>query len=333
MTMPTIETRTWTATLILDAEDAFARSRGFAGPHPRPIGGVRFRVVAEMVAGGRRALAEPLELKVTTNDSGYRIFRGEVATSDGSLRAGLLGPGRYEVRADTDFYQPLEVDIDLPAPPRVPAFVDLQPDHRYPFREVNRLAVPADPTAFACGSSSVDRAFGPTLLRGTLHNADATPIDGAIVEAEATPIAGATEKVFQWAKTDTAGQWVLWFPDTQVTGRQTVRFVLAEGAPPIDVPDVCIARGYETRLGETAIRGDVRRGDGAPIADARIRVSGHPPEVRSRSDGGWSYYFALDQAAETVTVSAELPGGPTLQRPNVAVAPHEMNDVPTFQFP
>lgn len=322
MTAVGVERRVWSATLILDAEDAYARGRGFSGQHPRPVGRVWFSAVAELLPAGRRALAEPLRLVVTANNAGYQVFRGDVVLPDGSLRRGLLAPGSYWIRAESDYYQPLEVPVDLPRPDG-PLFFDLEPDHRYPFPDVEPLRVPADPTGFPCAGATIRQAHGPTLLRGSLHAPDATPIRGATVTVPNQ------SNTFQ---TDASGQWVLWFPDTQPTGRQTVRFRLLPGAAPVDVQSVCIARGFETSLGETTIRGQVRRGNGAPISGARIRVSGHLPEVRSRGDGSWSYYFALDQGAETVTVTADVAGGATVALPNVAVVPRATTVVPTFQF-
>jgi len=305
--LPTIyEIRSLSATLIFDLEDRFARARAVRGPHPRPFEPIKFFATAEIVGGVRQDFARPLELVVKRNRSGYHCFFGAVKQPDGSVRQRALPDGTYAVRAEGTFYQRVErEDIVLPVPGSA-YFYDLPPSFAYPF--------PSE--------STLPGGRGLTLLRGSLHETDGRGVAGATVE-----VVGLTDSYL----TDETGQWVLVFADAQASGNVTVRVAFADGTSE-DVLDVPIVQGRQTGLAQTALRGWVRSGAGIGLAGASIRVQGQPGVAATGTDGGWFYYFGINQAAAPVNVDAVLPDGQSLTRNNVQVLPRATVVVPTFQF-
>lgn len=306
--MPTIyEIRGLSATLIFDLEDRFARARGVRGPHPRPFEPVKFFATAEIVGGARQEFARPLELVVKRNSLGYHCFFGAVKHPDGSIRRGALTDGTYAVRAEGRFYQRVErEDIVLPVAGSA-YFYDLPPAYSYPF--------PSE--------STLTGGRGLTLLRGSLHETDGRGVAAATVE-----VVGLTDSYL----TDETGQWALVFDDAQASGNFTVRVTFADGTVE-DVLNVPVVQGRETGLAQTALRGWVRSGAGVGLAGASIRVQGQTGSTATGSDGGWFYYFGLNQTAAPVDVDAVLPDGQSLTENNVQVQPHATVVVPTFQFP
>lgn len=304
------EIRRLSAILVFDLEDRFARRRGVRGPRPRPLEPIKLFATAEIIGGVggiRQDFAQPLELVVKRNTSGYHCFFGEVKQPDGSLRQGALADGAYAVRAEGRFYQPVErEDVVLPLP-NLAYFYDMPPGYAYPF-----------PT-----ESTLTGGRGLTLLRGGLHETDGRGIAGATVE-----VIGLTDPYL----TDETGQWALVFDDAQASANVTVRVTFANGAFE-DVLNVPIAQGVETGLAQTALRGWVRSGAGIGLPGASVEVQGQPGLAATASDGGWFYYFGLNQAAMAVDVNALLPNGQTLTENNVQVQPRATVVVPTFQFP
>src|SRR5262249_28648929 len=140
---------------------------------------------------------------------------------------------------------------------------------------------------------------GPTLLRGDLRRPDGSGVEAATVAAATVPSST--------YRTDATGRYVLIFPDTQASAQITVRVTLADGTQ-LDVANVPIEAGHARSLQPAALRG-VGRVRGVAVAGARVSVSGSPSFARTGSDGGWSYWFALDQLADTVAVTAVLPDG------------------------
>src|SRR5436305_1329444 len=81
--------------LIFDPEDAFQRSRGVSGKHPRPMSPVRLFLVARTEAGEKkpRQLQTPMELQVIPNGSGFLLFFGTVIAPNG--KASKLSADRW----------------------------------------------------------------------------------------------------------------------------------------------------------------------------------------------------------------------------------------------
>ena len=189
---------------------------------------------------------------VVHNPSGYHLFFSQQRLPDGNSRQLVLSPGRYVVRVTSPLYQTAEKDVDLPMPnPNQPGTMDaysldLMPGYLYPFPDVNPSRAQA---SAGCTEDPRPGRRGPTLLRGTLRSTDGRGIAGAQVQ-----VTGRSNTY----RTDDTGQWVLWFSDVHPTGPVTVRVVFPD-ATVVDVPGVCVIRGRETSLHETALRGWVRR--------------------------------------------------------------------------
>jgi hypothetical protein len=308
------EFRRQRAVLILDAEDRFLREQGIAGPHPRPLGTLNFSLVGRRVGGVFEAIEPPIVLEVTANPSGYHLFFGKEKV-DGGRRNALLSEGTYVLRVEAALYQTAEIDIEIETlfspmsvQPglRAPYFVDLSPGYAYPFPQ----------------SSVVPGAAGPTLLRGAVRSVDGQGIAGVEVEVigQTTPY-----------RTGSNGQWVLAFPETLASGNVTVQFRFPNG-PVQNIAGVPIRQGLESSLPQAALRGTVfSRGAGS--AGAVITVSGHAGEARTQSDGGWFFYFDLDQVDEMVSVTATLPDGSSLVQAGVPVRRRATSVVPAFRFP
>jgi hypothetical protein len=312
------EFRHLTATLIFDLEDSYARGLGTVGKHPRPLGRSDFYAVGSLVGGNRQPVNPALRLLVSSNPGGYHLFFGKVASADRRPIQVALGSGDYFIRVVNEFYQPLEQKVTIPtffapaAPSAVlqaPYFFDLAPGYAYPFP----------------GTSTLSGGQGPTLLRGALRNPDGTGVAGAKVEVTSQP------GIPPYQSTDTSGQWVLVFPDSQPAGNVALRITLPNGSVQ-DLPNVPIQPGRGNSLPQTALRGWVQTSTGAGIAGATIQISTQPGQAMTGDDGSWFYYLSLTQAAETVDASARTPDGRTMTEKNILVQPRATAVVPTFRF-
>jgi hypothetical protein len=306
----TFEFRTLTATLAFDLTDAFATVRGTRGPLPRPFEPIRVFATAK-VAPNAEVFTPPLELALKRNTNGYHVFHNSMKRPDGVVMKKALTDGRYDLRIEGDFYQPLPLtNIDIPQA-RLPITRSLLPAFNYPF-----------PNEF---KPTGGRGFA--LLRGSLHTLDGKPIERATVS-----VIGATNEYV----TGSSGQWVLVFPDTFFPGVTTTRNVTVvitpEGAPAINVANVTIDKGTERSLSETGLRGWVLA-RGAGVANAIVSVQGQPGQTRTAVDGSWFYYFNIDLASGiSVDVTAQLPDGRTLTQTNRQVQPRATAIVPPFEF-
>lgn len=302
------EKRLQSAVLIFDVEDRYAREIGIRGKHPRPLGTIKYFVLGKIENGVRRDFNRTMELVIKRNLSGYDLFFGQLRLPDGTERAfrqGFLGEGRYVLRLQSDFYQPLERDdIDLPEP-RNPYSIDLEPGYAYPF-----------------SASIGTHGGGPTLLRGSAYASNGKKVAGVVVET--------TNGVSRY-RTDEAGQWVLVLPEAQSPGNLNVRFSWPDGR--VDTTAVSISSGKTATLPQVAFRGRVVNGAGIGIVGAVIRVSGHSGSGISDSDGDWYYYFLHSQENDVVSVTVQLPDGQTLTHSGLEVKPRTIVVVPTFQFP
>lgn len=191
------------ATQVFDLEDAFARERRIHGRHPRPFGWLTFYVVAQLSdTDSRQDFAQPLKLITVPNLSGYHLFFGQYALDDKTKRQNLLADGRYFIRVEGQYYQPIEEVVTLPMPdPEQPVFFDLLPGYAYPWLQ------------------HYGRHF--TLLYGKVQDGNEDGIANVTITVEAQSI--------QY-QTDQTGRWGLRFPDTWQTSTVTLHFTKRNGS-------------------------------------------------------------------------------------------------------
>jgi hypothetical protein len=313
--------RTLVATLILDLEDSYARGRQGPHSHPRPIEPLRFWLAGPVMGGIVQSFDSMPELAMVRNSSGYHLFFREQKLPGSRLGRLALSHGKYRLHVTSPFYQTAQMDVDVLDPdiPKMDAdSLDLEPVYCYPFPDVRPVRVEGPG---GCIDDPEARSPGPTLLRGTLRGADGLGIAGAKVQ-----VPGRSNTY----RTDDTGQWVLWFPDHQPTGTVTVRVTMPDTSD-VDVLNVCVVRGRETSLHETALRGWIRR-SGTGVSGAAVTVAGHPGQATSGPDGVWTYVFPLLQDNETVSVRAVLPDGTELTQSGIGIKSRATILVPTFAF-
>jgi hypothetical protein len=299
------------AVLVFDPVDRYARDRRLAGPNPRPLGRVAYRLVAQVVGGVRQDLQlpddHPVGLRVVTSRSGYDAFFGTVTLADGRSVLAELPDGRYVVQAGSPLYQRGERD-DILVPPAAPTTAyrfDLEPGYAYPFPV----------------TSTLGQGRGPTLLRGAVHDAAGDGVEGVLVQVPTGSNA---------YRTDRSGRWVLAFPDSQPAGTVTVRFTFPDGTVG-DAAGVPLRPGVANAVAQTALAGVVLAG-GTP-ARATVEVVGRTGRAAAGPDGRWLYYLPVDQPAGQVDVRATLTDGRTAVQAGVPVQPLRTNQGPVFQFP
>lgn len=341
-------------TMMFDAVDCYASELGLRGENPRPFEPLRFWLIGTLGAGGTPVpYPHPYEMVMVRNPGGHHLFFGKVIPY-GSTRPirRSFAEGTYIVRVTSEmgrvmrvakpepgkitslFYQYVEVaDVVLTtlAPGVIgmegPRVLEMQPGYLYPFPA--SVPVAPDPQG-SCPTNPATGQFGPTLLRGELHRADGTGIQGATISAPGG------EGSYQ---TDSSGNWVLVFTDDPSTQPPTVP-PTGQVTVTMDTPDwgvlhlagVCVLRGCETSLPEMALRGWALL-RGRPVSGAKVQVTGLAQlvEVLTQADGGWKVYFQPDLSAQPLTVTVTLPDGNFL-RQNVTIHPRKTVLVPTFQF-
>lgn len=186
-----------------------------------------------------------------------------------------------------------------------------------------------------CTSAKLRTGQGPTLLRGNLHQRDGNPLVGIGVSVPALP-------TVRPAATGLDGGWVLVFPEDQVTGPVSLRFSFPQPDNTIlniSVEDVCVVHGYECSLSQTALRGWATD-RGRPVTNFTLQLAStgnggpYPDLDVASADGGWFYYFDLNQPGvdDVVDVTAVLPDGRSLVQQNVSVRRQATTVIPTFQF-
>ncbi len=291
--------------MIFDLEDVYARDRGVRGPRPRPLAGVEYWIVGELVDSSIQTINPPWRLIVQRNPSGYHVFYGEVELANGEHRT-QIAAGTYAVRVEGELYQHVErQDVVLPEL-ATPYSFDLEPGFRYPFPR----------------ESSLSKGRGTTLLRGGVHQRDGSGIAGVTVEV--------TQASYTYS-TDATGQWVLVFPDDVTDSDLTVRFVWPD-RPPTEVDGVPLIQGRDNSLMQTALRGWVLTEDGVPLRGATVEVVGQAGMVKTRGDGAWFYYFDPTTLEQTVDIEFVLPDGRNLIASSILVRPRATVVVPTIRF-
>lgn len=361
MIEPVSHRRRLVATLILNTEDSFLRARLGPRAHPRPYEPLRFWLVGKVAPEPSEAFGPPREMVITRNPSGYHLFFGEEWLSNdvaarGSRAMGREGgqrarrrmaltPGTYLVRVTSPLYQDEQRPVVLPVPnlnlrdsgspdpalrdPLAPYTFMLRPSYAYPFPDRYPVRVD-DPDE--CPEAMPGR-LGPTLLFGGLYTPEGRGLEGASVQVPTL-----TERY----RIGADGQWVLWFPepprngnDPLLLGPPTVRFTLpGPAAVDVDVPGVCVVRGCTTSLNQTALRGWVLQ-QGIGVSGATVAVAGQESTVRTDAQGGWRYYFDLNQPTSNtvVSISVTLPDGSSRSRDNIGVRRRATVTVPSFTFP
>jgi hypothetical protein len=337
------------AVLIFNVEDQFA-AQWTGLPHQRPVEPLSFWLVGRDAPPPAETFDPPRRLAVRRNPSGYHLFFGQEQLAGGQKRQMALPDGEYRVRVTSPYYQTLEQTMVIPLPdlnrmdPENPDPALRNPLHAYTMRLLpsagytfpDPLSVRPQDFDRPCNATNFPGGSGPTLLRGSLRAAEGQPIVGARVQ-----VPGVTGI----STTDENGNWVLWFPNAAASGRPTgangngshpsgpvtVRFVLPDGST-VDVPQVCVVRGYAASLQQAGLRGWARQGS-APIANAVVTVSGQPGSALTDEAGGWAYYFPLDQGEAVVSVTATPPNGPARTQSNIQVRPRAVTLIPTFDLP
>lgn len=310
------EYRTRTALRVFDPVDSFARNRGLAGARPRPIGAVQVYLLADRTPGAERNFDVPPELVLARDPDGYAISYGRLRTPDGGVRATRFLGGPYLLRVRSTYYQVADFDgVRLPATADQPEPYELvlSPAYTYPF-----------PTATTPPMVKLDDtgATALTLLRGAVLAPDRRGIPDARVTAPtAMPY-----------RTDQDGQWVLVFTEGVPPSAQVDVTIAVPGANPVVLPGVPVDPGGTATLAQTALRGRILA-PGANPGSATVLVEGTPGAAGVRADGAWNYCFPIDQPAGSVSVTATLPDGRSLNARDVPVTPRHTTTVPDFSFP
>ncbi len=297
------------AMMVFDPVDGFVARRNIAGPHPRPIGTIAYRLLARRQAGLRSDLDPPLNLVTTGTPSGYDVWLGLVSAPRSGRHWADLEDGDYIVEASSPLYQSLEVTVTVPLDQASPSRFELEPGYGYPFPRTSTLSM----------------GRGPILLRGTVHRNDG---DTAALAGLTVEVPGQSSSYLA----DGTGRWVLVFPDSQPAGPVTVRFTFPAGGGVVDVPDIPLVPGSSNAIQQTALYGQVLAAN-LPARGCVVEVLGRVGQVLADAAGAWVYYLDLGEPGGQVAVRATLPDGRADTRGNVPVQRLQANPVPTFRFP
>lgn len=314
--------------------DQFAVLEGLRGPNPEPIGELEVHVVAYQSGNERRAI-QPIRLELHRNSLGDHVWfgRGVPPSTQGrrprsqTPRTITLRNLEYELQvvSTASIYGVetiLRTGPDLVALPGAPSTVQLSPGIRYPFAGlepvVDRGAVP-------------ERGAGPTVLRGTLRDADGSGMGGVRVQTQidmvnpVDPFQPPEPRRFHGGPTDHRGQWLIAF-----TGRGSQQWPLGLGVTvPIDlqfesdgqvlafVSNVLIIPGKQTSHSQTTLTGRILDARQLGLDDVNISIDIDPTlKSRSAADGTWSLCFPVDRYPSVaapqrldLTVTATLSSG------------------------
>ena len=297
------------AVMVFDPVDGFAARRNVAGSHPRPIGTIAYRLLAQRQGGIRSDLDPPLNLVTMGTPSGYAVWLGLVAAPGSGRSRADIADGDYIVEASSPLYQRLEATVTVPLDSASPGRFELEPGYGYPFPRTSTLSM----------------GRGPTLLRGTVNRNDN---DTAALAGITVEVPGQSSSY----QTDGTGRWVLVFPDSQPAGQVTVRFTFPAGGAVVNVPGIPLVPGASNAIQQTALYGQVLAGD-RPARGCAVEVLGRAGQVLADATGTWLYYLDLGEAAGQVAVRATLPDGRAATSGSVPVQRLQANRVATFRFP
>ena len=294
---------------VITLVDEFARQRGTRGDMPAPIPPLRFSLIAQEIAAVMTPLDPPLGLIAQRSGSGaVYVFANEVRERRGELPF-RIAPGRYRLRIEGDYYQPLELDLDWP--PTAASLVPqpLMPGYHYPFPDVT------------LPSSRI------TLLRGTVvRGVRGDPVANATVTVTNTP-AG-----FTTARTDKSGAWVVAFRHANANEINATVTISIPGEPDVVVNNVVLKAGRDNALSQTSLRGAVFTTRNTPVRNAEITVDVVPNEsVRTGGEGLWTFYFGINQPDVMAQVTALAPNGDS-DSVNQQVRNRATDVVPTFHI-
>ena len=253
------------AVMVFDPVDGFAARRNVAGPHPRPIGTIAYRLLARRQGGIRSDLDPPLNLVTMGTPSGYDVWLGLVAAPGSGRSRADIADGDYIVEASSPLYQRLEATVTVPLDSASPGRFELEPGYGYPFPRTSTLSM----------------GRGPTLLRGTVNRNDN---DTAALAGITVEVPGQSSSY----QTDGTGRWVLVFPDSQPAGPVTVRFTFPAGGAVVNVPGIPLVPGASNAIQQTALYGQ-----GASRGPARPRMRGRGAGTRRPGAGRRHRYLAV----------------------------------------
>ena len=245
--------------------DGFAARRNVAGPHPRPIGTIAYRLLARRQGGIRSDLDPPLNLVTMGTPSGYDVWLGLVAAPGSGRSRADIADGDDIVEASSPLYQRLEATVTVPLDSASPGRFELEPGYGYPFPRTSTLSM----------------GRGPTLLRGTVNRNDN---DTAALAGITVEVPGQSSSY----QTDGTGRWVLVFPDSQPAGQVTVRFTFPAGGAVVNVLGIPLrARSEQRDPADGALRASASRGP------ARPRMRGRGAGTRRPGAGRRHRYLAV----------------------------------------
>jgi hypothetical protein len=314
-------TYTHSAVLILNVIDRYAQEAANV-PLARPRGGLRFWLEAKEAPSPVVTFSPPIEMAVRRNGSGFYVFYGLERLSDGSTRRISLPGTQYKLRitSPSGLYQDAIKSVPLPLPdlnqtknnPLAQYTIPMEPGQAYNFDGVMPARV--QDSTLPCTMRNFPGRTGPSVLRGSLHRTDGTPVAAAEIQTINPDGSIAAQGI-----SSASGEWLLWFID-RPTGQIDVLVTYPKAKPSdtaqtVTVPAVCIVRGFETVLGQTAISGVVIKGE-RPFAGAVVTMSGLPNlsgQTVSANNGVWNYYFPIEltfkQEKPKVTPTVTLPDG------------------------
>jgi|SRR5215213_1562097 len=319
-------------TWVLGALDLFAAARLTKKAVPPVLGDVNF-LLTKRLSVPSAVYEPPLELVSWTNASGYFLFSGEVRKPD-RLGGLMLGPGKYQLRVESDYYQTIENELVWPPP---------ELEDRSVYNQANDLQLfpgPAYPFPEFLAKQS---ALAVTLVRGSLFGAGGAPVKDVKVELTAPSLPNANYQAFRSCQTNSQGEWVISFIEktSSADEQNPPNFnnskikVNLPGPAAYDFPLV-INPGTENIVRQTALRGRVVKPGGIGLAGVKITTSVESGEAQTRADGQWFFYFKLRQPTQNdplinVTVRATARDGKT-RNVNTTIKPGATSVVPAIEL-
>jgi hypothetical protein len=301
---------------------------------PPVLGKVAF-FITKRISAPAVSYELPLEFLSWSNASGFFLFNGETRSSkiSGTLR---LSPGRYQLKAESEYYQPLKKEIDWP-PAQVHDIANdltLKPAATYPFPDLTLL----------------QGKLGVTLLRGGLFTAAGKPLPGAAITMIPPSDSDFAKRfaLFDSCVTDEKGSWVLCLidrtkepvaePDPFAEFTCVIKVdksAVADPPPPINPYQFTlkVKLGEENILRQTALRGAVVAPGGRPFPAVKITTDIEAGESITGADGQWFFYFKLqpEGGPANVSVTATAQDGRTSSK-STQLKPGAIAIVPAIEL-